>query len=145
MNESVNLCVLGSVPWAWQSSTVQYFSPCQSPGLASQWLLQEQMESSYSSGRLSPFDCGLGSDASLRATERQGWAQSLHFGDWKQKRREKIGSPQWRKWKRLWTHGHLSMYFNKDEVAAKELCTFPEKFIFNVQHLHFLSEYTPLA
>lgn len=70
-----------------------------------------------------------------------------------QTRREKIGNPPWRKRKRLKTQGLLSMYFNNDDVAAafpekvkicalqrgseaKELCTFPEKLIFNLQHLH---------
>jgi len=70
-----------------------------------------------------------------------------------QMRTEKIGNPQWRKWKRLQTQGRLSMYFNNDEVAgafpakvkicalqrgseAKDLCTSPENLIFNLQHLH---------
>lgn len=69
-----------------------------------------------------------------------------------QMRREKIGNPQRRKWKRLQTQGHLSVYFDNDEVAAvfpakvkicafqrreaKEFCTSSAKLIFNLQHLH---------
>lgn len=70
-------------------------------------------------------------------------------------RREKTGNPQWREWERLQAQGRLSMYFNNDEVAAtcpakvkicalqrgseaKGLYTYPEKLIFNVQHLHLL-------